>query len=164
MAGELELLQHQAGMVKAVVGMNLDGVTQAESLVQPQPAGNCLNWVLGHLLYVYNASLPLVGEESVVPPQSIERYNRGSQPLRDASEARSLDELRSLWETVTERFGRGLARLAPEALDRPAPFSPSNNPNETVRTLLSTIVFHQSYHAGQLGVLRRVAGKEGAVR
>jgi len=48
-------------------------------------------------------------------------------------------------------------------LDRPVK-SPTGNPNETVRTLLTTIMFHQAYHAGQTAVLRRIAGKEGAIR
>jgi uncharacterized damage-inducible protein DinB len=30
--------------------------------------------------------------------------------------------------------------------------------------VLATVFFHQAYHAGQAGVLRRVAGREGAIR
>jgi hypothetical protein len=29
---------------------NLDEVTNEDSLVQPPGAGNCLNWVLGHIV------------------------------------------------------------------------------------------------------------------
>lgn len=29
---------------------NTAGLSHEDSLVQPQPAGNCLNWVLGHIL------------------------------------------------------------------------------------------------------------------
>ena len=49
-------------------------------------------------------------------------------------------------------------------LDRPAPHSPSGNPDETVRSLLTTVFFHQAYHAGQTALLRRIAGREGAIR
>jgi uncharacterized damage-inducible protein DinB len=49
-------------------------------------------------------------------------------------------------------------------MDEPAPFSPTNNPKETVRSLLATVFFHQAYHVGQTGLLRRIAGKEGAIK
>jgi hypothetical protein len=33
-----------------------------------------------------------------------------------------------------------------------------------VRSLLATVAFHQAYHAGQTGTLRRVVGKSGAIK
>ncbi len=75
-------------------------------------------------------------------------------------------ELRDLlagFDEASRRFDAGLAGVNPETLDQLAPGSPSGNPNETVRSLLSTIAFHQAYHAGQTGLLRRLAGKEGAI-
>jgi DinB superfamily len=156
--------RHQAGMIRQVVILNLDGITQEESLVQPQAHGNCANWVLGHLLCIYNRALPLLGQEPVMDPDSLARYDRGSSPILHASEARDMGELRAGWNAVAERVDAGLARLDPDTLDAPAPFSPSNDPNETVRSLISTVLFHQAYHAGQTGLLRRIAGKDGAIK
>ena len=161
---DVEVFRHQAGMVRAVVQMNLEGVTHEESLLQPGPGGNCLNWVVGHLVNIYNGALPLLGQEPVLEKGAIERYARGSAPLRDPSEAMQLGELTAAWSAACDRVGAGLAGLTPEVLDRPAPFSPTNNPNETVRSLVSTVLFHQTYHAGQLGILRRLAGKPGAIK
>jgi hypothetical protein len=163
-SGEIQVLRHQAKLTRAVLRMNVDGVTQEESLIQPQPEGNCLNWVVGHLTCIYNKSLPLVGQEPVVAPDSLDRYDRGSPPITDPAEARDLGELVAIFEQVDDRYDAGLAALSPDLLDRPAPFSPSGDPNETVRSLLGTILFHQAYHAGQTGLLRRAAGKEGAIR
>lgn len=160
----IDTFRHQAGMIRYVVLLNLDGITQEESMVQPQPHGNCANWVLGHLLCIYNRSLPLLGQEHVVDPDSLARYDRGSSPILEASEARDIRELLAGWNAVTERVDAGLAQLDPDTLDTKAPFSPSNNPDETVRSLLSTVLFHQSYHAGQTGLLRRIAGKDGAIK
>jgi hypothetical protein len=163
-SGEIELLRHQAKLTRAVLRMNVEGVTQEESLIQPRTGGNCMNWVVGHLTCIYNKSLPLVGQEPVVAPDSLDRYDRGSPPITDPAEARDLGELLATFERVDDRYDAGLAALAPETLDRPAPFSPSDDPNETVRSLLGTILFHQAYHAGQTGILRRAAGKEGAIK
>jgi len=74
-----------------------------------------------------------------------------------------LSELLNICEKALERIDVGLANLTPERLDEKAPVSPTNNPNETVRSLLAIVGFHQAYHAGQLGVLRRIAGKPGAI-
>jgi hypothetical protein len=58
----------------------------------------------------------------------------------------------------------GLAGLPPESMDRPAPFSPTGNPKETVGSLLAAFAFHEAYHVGQTGILRRVIGREGVVK
>lgn len=160
---EVGLFRHQAGLVRAVVRMNLEGVTHEESVMQPAPCGNCLNWVMGHLLVVYNRFLPLLGQEPVMDPASLKRYDRGSPPLTDPAEALPLADLLAAWERTANRVDAGLGTLTAEVLDRPAPHSPSGNPDETVRTLVSTVLFHQAYHSGQAGVLRRLAGKPGAI-
>jgi hypothetical protein len=161
---EVEVFRHQARMIRTVVRLNVDGVTQEESLIQPSPGGNCLNWVVGHLTCIYNKMLPMLGQEPVMEAAALKRYDRGAPPIRDAAEALELRDLLAAFEKASERVDAGLAELAPEALDQKVADSPSGDPNETVRTLLSTVCFHQAYHAGQTGILRRIAGKEGAIR
>ena len=161
---EIEVFRHQAGMTLKVLQANTDGVTQEESLIQPSPGGNCLNWVAGHLACIYNKMLPMLGQERVMDEGALKRYDRGAPPIRDAAEALELRDLLAAFDKATERVVAGLASLSPEALDQKVPESPSGNPNETVRSLLSTVFFHQAYHAGQTGILRRIAGKEGAIR
>jgi len=163
-ARDVEVFRHQAGVIHEILRMNAAGLTQEESLIQPTPGGNCLNWVVGHLLSVYNSTLPMLGQEPVMEKDRLKRYGRGTPPLQDPGEALDLQELLTAWTEATRRLDAGLASLTPEALDRPAPFSPGNNPDETVRSLLSITFFHQAYHAGQAGILRRIAGKEGAIR
>lgn len=158
------VLRHQAALVHRVVQINADGVTQAESLVQPQPAGNCLNWVVGHLLAVYHNVLPLLGQEPVLDAAVLKRYNRGSAPLRNGADALDISQLMTAWDECCRRVDAGLARLSEDTLAEPAPVSPTNNPDETIGSLLSTVCWHQAYHSGQIGVLRRIAGKPGAIK
>jgi len=160
---ELQSFRHQAGMVNQVLRRNVDGVTHAESVLQPQPAGNCLNWIVGHLLWVYAGALQLLNQEPVLDQASLSRYARGAPPLRNPAEARDFRELVAAWDEEARRVDAGLAAFPADALNLPAPHSPSGNPDETVRSLLTTIVFHQAYHAGQAGVLRRLIGKPGAI-
>jgi hypothetical protein len=160
---EIEVFRHQARTTSVVLHLNVDGLTQEESLIQPNPEGNCLNWVVGHLVWAHNNLLPLLGQERVMESAALQRYDRGAPPVRKASEALELKDLMAAWDVASERLDAGLANLTALALDAPAPTSPTNNPNETVRSLLATILFHQAYHAGQTGILRRIAGKSGAI-
>ncbi|MGB7213341.1 MAG: DinB family protein [Gemmatimonadales bacterium] len=163
--GEIEAFRHQARVIDAVVRLNVAGVTHQESLTQPSPGGNCLNWVLGHLVATQENALRLLGQETVFPAGALKRYDRAGDPIRgDAPDVRNFSDLLAAWETSAPRLDAGLAALDPATFDQPAPFSPTNDPNETVRTLVVTILFHQAYHAGQAGVLRRISGKAGAIK
>jgi uncharacterized damage-inducible protein DinB len=161
---EVEVFRDQARMTQMVLRLNVDGVSQEESLIQPSPGGNCLNWVVGHLACVYNKMLPMLGQEQAMDEGTLKRYDRGAPPIKDAAEALEMRDLLAVFEKATERVDAGLAGITPEALDQKVSDSPSGNPNETVRSLLGTVFFHQAYHAGQTGILRRIAGKEGAIR
>lgn len=163
-AGEIEVLREQARAVHRVVRGNTEGLTQEDSLIQPQPGGNCLNWVVGHLVCIYDLVLPMVGQQPVLGADKLKRYSRGSGELHDSAAGLPLEQLMSAWEEAAQRYEAGLASITSERLDQPAPFSPRNNPNETVRSLLSVVSFHQAYHAGQTGLLRRMAGKQGFMK
>lgn len=161
---EVGLLRLQAGATREVIRLNLAGLTHEESVIQPRPGGNCLNWIVGHLLSVYNSALPLLGQEPVMERALLKRYERGSPPLERASDALNFTELLASWNKATERIDAGLSGLTGDVLHRPAPRSPTGNPDETIGSLLATVLFHQAYHAGQIGVLRRLVGREGAIR
>ncbi len=161
---EIDLWRHQTRMTRDVVGVNVAGLTHEDSVVQPRPGGNCLNWVLGHLLWAYDGTLPLLGQEPVLGERALKHYARRASPIRDGAEALDFQKLLTAWTVAVERVDAGLAGLTPDVLDRPVADSPSGNPDETVRSLLTTVMFHQAYHAGQTAVLRRIAGKEGAIR
>jgi hypothetical protein len=161
---EVEVLRQQAQATRKVVQLNVDGFTQEESLIQPAPGGSCLNWVVGHLLATYNQVLPLLGQKPVMEEGAFKRYARGTPPLENPAEALDFQVLLTAWDDASDRIDAGLASVTPDMLDKPLPqHSPTGNPNETVRSLLTTILFHQAYHAGQTGLLRRIAGKPGAI-
>lgn len=161
---DVEIFRQQARMTAGVVRKNVEGVTHEESLIQPSPGGNCLNWIVGHLACIYNKMLPRMGQEPVMEEGALKRYDRGAPPITDPAEALEFRDLLAAFDKATERVDAGLAGLPAEALDQKVANSPSGNPDDTLRTLLATVFFHQAYHAGQTGILRRIAGKEGAIR
>jgi len=159
-----EMLMMQLGVTQQIFQLNSDGVTHEESLHQPAESGNCLNWIAGHLVTAYNSILPSLGEEQIWDEARTEVYKRGSEPLADPGNAVEFAEIVDAYATVHERVMRGLGGLTPERSSEPAPYSPGNNPDETLGSLLHLIAFHQAYHVGQLGVGRRLVGKTGAIK
>ncbi len=141
---EIEVFRHNARTTHTVVRLNVDVLTHEESLIQPPPGGNCLNWVVGHRLCIYDEMLPMLGQKPVMGKGALKRYARGTPPLRDSAEAWEFRELMTAWDEAAQRIDAGLAGLTAKALDAPAPSTPNDDPGETVRSLLVLVFFHQA--------------------
>jgi len=158
------MLMMQLEVTNAIFKANTEGLSHGESLSQPAAGGNCLNWIGGHLVTAYNDILPSLGEAPVWDEGKVEIYKRGTAPLSDPGKAVEFAQISSDFSTAHERVMRGIEGLAPERWAEPAPYSPGNNPDETLGSLLHLIAFHQAYHVGQLGLGRRLVGKTGAIK
>lgn len=143
---------------------SLEGLSEEDGLRQPQPAGNCANWVAGHVTNSRLGILKLLGRKPPVDPEPYGRYQRSSDPLTAGDGALTLERIRHDFAATGDALAAGLAELTDEAIAAPAPYSPAGLPDETIGTLLVMLVFHESYHVGQLGLLRRLAGIEGVIR
>ena len=157
------MLRTQARFIDRAVTRNLEGITHEESLIRPEPSGNCINWVVGHLVDGYQRVLRALDVDPVMEPESLARYRRGELPLEDGAQAVELARLRRAWDESVLRLGARLPELDDAALTS-APAGVRAHEGETLGSLLAGALFHQAYHAGQLGLLRRIVGKEGAIR
>ena len=146
-----------------VVNANLKDVADDRYFHAPDPAGNCLNWVLGHLVSARNGCLAMLGQDPVIAPEALDRYQRGSAPVTGPEGAVPPAELLDAFNRAQDPLLAGLSALTDETLAAPAPFSPNDDPNETVGSLLAGLLFHEAYHGGQLGVIRRTLGIDGAI-
>lgn len=156
-----EIIIRQLQIAQGAALRNLDGVSHEESVVRPASGANDTNWVVGHMIAVRNRVLPAVGESPVWDEARIAPYVTTSTD--DVSGRMPFDELRAALAASHERLTAAIARLDDAAFAQKSTFSPGNNPEETVQSLLTSIVVHESYHAGQIGVLRREMGKDGAI-
>jgi uncharacterized damage-inducible protein DinB len=91
-------------------------------------------------------------------------YDRSS----DASDrARILDlaTLRGMLDDSQQQLTPALAELTDEQLTAPLPEKFKRPPlSGSVGDALIFLLYHEGYHNGQIGMLRRLAGKEGAIR
>lgn len=135
------------------IRLSCEDVTHMESLFQPMYEGNCLNWVLGHILVYRNDILELLGAEPLWDEAHMEAYRRGSPPITaDAENVHQLDRMLEDLDRTQEILVERLKSLSDEDLARPVE-------DETVGILLAGYQSHEAYHVGQLSVLRRIAGK-----
>lgn len=161
--GPAASLRLEARITHHVLRLQLDGISHAESLVRPAAGGNCLNWVVGHMLTVEGLMLSLLGQQPVMPAGALTRYERGAPPLIDSADAIDLARLLAAWDEAAPRIDAGFAAITAKQLAALAGFSPTGDPNETVGSLLTALGWHQAFHTGQAAILRRLAGKPGAI-
>ena len=75
-----------------------------------------------------------------------------------------MEEILEIFAASQEGIEAGLRDLDAAAANAEAPFSPGGRDDETVGSLLAGLSFHESYHCGQLGVLRRSAGRDSVIK
>lgn len=149
-SNDIEIVKVQVFSSYKVITMNIEGITHEESMVFPNGDANCMNWILGHLIYIRNAFLNILGEESVWDNEKFSCYNRGALPLERKEELVSFEELKSYLEKSQEKLEAKLL-----STDH---FNP-----ETINDI-AIFCLHEIYHGGQLGYLRRILGKPGAIK
>lgn len=152
-------LAFQLEWTQRTIGVNTEGVTHEESLVRPGSGGNCINWVLGHIVVHRGVMLTLLGQPPFWSDEEAEVYRRGSSGDLPASRLKPLDALRADLESSSTRLRAAMAAADDTVLRSPAPSG-----KLTVGERLAFLVFHEAYHTGQIGLLRRLAGRPGAIR
>jgi len=158
-----ELLADQLTYNQRVLAVNTDGLTQEDSLVAAPGGGNCLNWVVGHVVATRNGLLKLLGREPIWGQERAALYRRGSDPIR-ADNALPLAAILADYAASQETILAALRELSDGDLAAATAMSFFKGDAETVGSAIAAYVFHEAYHIGQSGILRRVAGKVGAVR
>ncbi len=140
-----------------VARQNLRDITHAESMQPPPGGGNCINWVLGHLVATRQVVLRLAGEESWWDEERSRTYSAGDDASWSPDRALPLDVLVTDYDRSQDLLARALPGLSAEGMAAPALLG-------TVGDTLAFLTFHEGYHAGQLGILRRVLGKPGVIK
>ena len=155
-------LARQFGFATFTIEQNTQGMTQSDSLCAPPAGGNCANWVLGHIVTTRSALAALIGGEPFMSADLDALYGRGSPPMVDVDKAVPFSELLQHYGRSNEQLQTFLAQATDEDLAKALP-EPHEILGSTIGEALTALAFHEAYHAGQLGILRRVLGKTGAI-
>jgi uncharacterized damage-inducible protein DinB len=137
---------------------NLEGITHEESFVQPEPAGNCVNWVLGHIVATRNRLLPLVGAQPIWSREQAFRYSGRDEADWSRATAAHLDSIKTDLARSQQQLLTALEVLSDKEL------SASGQDGRPLAEIIGFFQFHESYHSGQIALLRRIIGKPGVIK
>lgn len=140
----------------AIVQMQAEGLSHAESLIQTPYQVNCFNWVVGHLVTGRDDALTEVGATGVWSPETEQRYRRESDPILEDGEGvlPFADLLEALSETQ-RRIEHAVGELTEQQLAVESMFG---DKAVSLASRLRFYYFHDTYHTGQTEILRQFAG------
>ena len=149
-ATALEFMKIQVDFNNDVISKNITGISNEEAMIFPDNNANPANWILGHLIFIRNAMIQVLGGDKFWEDEEFSFYDRGEIPLQQKEKFIEFETLKSYFkdtENELNRIFRSLEKIEPETIND-----------------LAGLMLHEIYHAGQLGYLRRILGKGGAIK
>ena len=157
---DAETLKQSFALTHRIIKLQTDGLSHEDSILQPPFRANCLNWVLGHIIVGRETALKHLGQAPVWDETQGSRYVTGSEPITSPEIALPLETLLSSLDRSQQRILAALEQTAPEHLAAPVESRGSERP---LGQVLAGLHWHETYHTGQLELLRQLAGKDDAI-
>jgi len=142
-----------------IIQQQTAGLSDTDCLVQLPFRGNCMNWIVGHVITNRHNVLKLLDGHLPAEAAHVARYGRESLPITRPDEGvLPLAELLALLELSQQQIAARLSAITPEALAQPVAFF--GNRSMPVAEWLMFFYFHETYHTGQTEILRQAAGMD----
>lgn len=147
-----EILARLIGQSDFYTQANTAGVSSDDAMTEIPNGGNSLNWILGHMVYWRNEMLGLIGGTPLWPENHGLAYrgHPGERQPKDFDPAQAFP---------LERLNTDFGRLGEALSERLV----GNDVDAEALGTAASLLAHEVYHAGQLGALRRILGRDGAV-
>lgn len=142
-----------------VIQAQVNGLSHEDSLIQLPFRGNCLNWVLGHLVDNRARMLRVAGIEPLWDnTEYAARYSRDTEPITDGAQALPFEEMLENLTKAQDHLLSHLKRMTAEDLA----VIPEGDERD-VGAQLAFLSWHETYHTGQTEYLRQLAGMDDKV-
>ena len=141
-------------LIDRIIKGKTDGFTHEDSMRQLPFPGNCMNWNLGHILVYRMQYLGVIDGVTKPDPDEFALYGAGSDPLTDSEKAIPLETLLGRLEEASAAVAAALEAMPP---DRLAEIYDAERGSTVDDRLQFYIIFHESYHTGQLEILHELA-------
>ena len=160
----LQLAIEQIKFARAYTQTLLADIDDDEWCRVPVGASTHLAWQLGHLamaeygLCLFRQRGRRSEDIALMPSKFRKQFSRGSMPMIVQAENPPVAEIQSAFDRIHEQ---SLAEMA--TLDSATLAEPIDMPYAATPTKLGSLLFcshHEMIHAGQIGLLRRLLGKQ----
>jgi len=142
------------GSTQWLIKKHADGLTTAESVVQPAFQANCFNWILGHILAGRNEALSYLGIPTIWGEEELARYKTGSPAITNSEQALPIEKLLGDLDEFLERI---VARLGEITTEEMAQIVETRFGDRPVGQHIYGLHWHETYHTGQLELLRELS-------
>jgi DinB family protein len=132
----------------------LAGVSRNDALRRPGNASNPAIWIAGHLVYFRSRLAGSLGDRHDFLWGS--RFATGSR-LENVESYPELQEFRQMWLELDAVLRQRIATYTADMLAAAPPVRMASA-DGTLGGALATFAFHEVYHIGQLGYLRKWLG------
>ena len=150
----MQLIARNYTFTHRITNSTLDGITHEDSLTLPPNGGNSINWLVGHMLLSRDDVFERLGIERVwTDKEATSAYDRGSALLTDSGKAVELSTLLDMFNQTQPRLLEAIEHLNSEPTE-----------DGKLEEAVAFYNFHESYHLGQIAILRRVLGKESVIK
>jgi uncharacterized damage-inducible protein DinB len=130
-----------------------DGLTHEQSVLQLPFQANCFNWVLGHIVVHRDKVLKALDEPPTLNGAEAALYETGSEPITNSATAVPLSRLMDALDEAQTRITAALHEASPDMLG--AIYNQERQ--QTVGERIAGLHWHETYHLGQLEILRELA-------
>jgi uncharacterized damage-inducible protein DinB len=138
----------------------LEGIEDLKGSKRLSDQVNHLQWIAGHLTNSRYGIAAGIGIKATFPYK--EQYTDPSEPpphnraIDPSVKYPSLTEIKKSWNELAPVFSEKISGLSNEQLSSGIPFPVPTG--KTFQDLLSFIASHESYHIGQMSIIRKYLG------
>ena len=153
MSGTVETLMGLFGMTDFLMPLVLDDLSDEQARTRSRGGeGPSIAWTVGHLLYYRTHVLSLLGEQRENPYD--EKFSNSA--ATDGSDYPSVADLSEAWQSVGDDFRTVLTSKSEEELDFVS--EGGAHDEKSLRDQVVFFAWHEGYHLGALGAIRKSLG------
>ncbi len=135
------------GLVRNAV----DGVDDAKALVRPLDGANSAAFLFAHVIGARHLMASVAGAPL---PNPIDRYITARQSIDEITEWPTMAEMHAAWSAVSSALENAMSALTVKVAATPTAYK-FPIPDNSVGGILTFFTQHDSYHLGQLSMLRK---------
>lgn len=163
-AESLDLARKQVDFARGQTRLLLADIDDADWFRQPAGAGTHVGWQVGHLamaeygLCLFRIRGRRLEDTELMSGRFRKQFSRGTKPDPDPANNPTPAEIRTVFDRVHDQALSEMADYDIAMLDEPV-----EEPHAVYATKLGALLFcpvHEMIHVGQIGLLRRMLGKD----